>query len=510
MLASHSDIPGRTIATESASGTLTRIAGHSSYWAVVTLVRIGNTNAVDKIFDRASLARMDVPAVDGLVERYLESLRRAVSDIRAGDRDNNFGMLLAGIVPEILSRLCCKCSRAAKDKLIDFLLEVYQSEHRGQFREVRKLTRRLLTAFSLNDRIAIVPTLLRFPILANLNGIEAREYTNPFYFIDPADNPVDEKPTITDEMVDVFFQKTSSDDPGARRWAVRTLGTLHHMELLSPAQSTRFGDVLWSQTDNGGMPSGTDYSQCAFLGFPHPAKINPVALFTKYVRGALFPAQESQTKTSIAIGGGHGVPLCHDIVAAKDIEWSDEDVRSIVSRLVEWWDIDKVHLKRVDVPVPFPSIVDTLIVDTLKERLSQLVVTLAAMIVRHSDSIQDVNTRNALKRVVEEYSEYKLPALAAEMACVSLFPEWRNRILCRVEDAMTSTSDEIVMDSLAAIQVISERAAADTEVVDADKEDLARLLSAAGHMIRWRRNTMLPATIKTVVKRSRHASLDVR
>ena len=116
-------IPGCTIATESASGTLTRITAYSSYWALVTLVRIGNTKVVDKIFDRASLARMDAASVDGLVERYMESVRRAVSDIRAGDRfhDNNFGMLLAGVVPEILSRLCCKRSRAAKNTLLESL-----------------------------------------------------------------------------------------------------------------------------------------------------------------------------------------------------------------------------------------------------------------------------------------------------------------------------------------------------------------------------------------------------
>ena len=242
------------------------------------------------------------------------------------------------------------------------------------------------------------------------------------------------------------------------------------------------------------MPSDTDYARHDFLKVPHPAKINPVALFVKHVRGARFPVGKSQTRISTELGGTTGILLCDEIKASKDVPWSDADVRSIVRRLVEWWDTDKEHLKRrVDVAGQFLPIGDD-----LKKRLSELVVTLAAVIVRRSDSIEDESTRNALKRTVEEFSEYKLPPLAVEMACVSLFPEWRDRVVCQVEDAMTSTSDEVVIDALTAIQVISERAAADTEAVETDKEDLARLVSAAGHMIRWRRNTVLPVTINTV------------
>ena len=488
-------IPGCAIATKSAAGTLTRIAAHSSYWALATLVRVGDTKAVDEIFDRGALTRMDTASVDSLVKRYLEALRLAVPDITIGNRPRggNFGTLLARVVPEILSRLCCKCSRAAKDDLVDVLLEVYQSEHRGRFQGIKHLTARLLTALSAHEQVATIPKLLQFPILTDLSGIEGHEYTNPFDFIDPPKDLKIEKPTITDEMLDVFFHKASSDDPAARRWAVTTLGVLHDLELLSTARSTQFGDVLWSHTGKDGMPSGTNYYRHAFLKAPHPVEVNPDALFMEYVRGARFPAQESQTQISIGLGGLPGGALCEDIKGAKDVPWSDDDVRAIVRRLVEWWDTDKRHVKNVDTAEPFSPIARM-----LKERLSELVVTLATMIVRRSDSIEDESTRNALKRVVEECSEYKLPALAVEMACVSLFPEWRDRVVCQVEEEITSTSDEVVIDALTAIQVISERAAAGTEVVGTDKKDLTRLVSTAGHMIRWRRNTVLPATINTV------------
>ena len=113
-------IPGCNVAAESAAGALTRIAHRSSHWALATLVRTGDTKAVDEIFDRASLARMSTKSIDDLITRYLDALRLAARDIATGDRwsDANFGILLAGLLPGILSRLCCKCSRDARKRLL--------------------------------------------------------------------------------------------------------------------------------------------------------------------------------------------------------------------------------------------------------------------------------------------------------------------------------------------------------------------------------------------------------
>ena len=108
----------------------------------------------------------------------------------------------------------------------------------------------------------------------------------------------------------------------------------------------------------------------------------------------------------------------------------------------------------MDVPEPFPPIAND-----LRKRLSELVATLAAMITRRSNSMDDKRSRKTLKRTVGEFAEYKVPALAVEMASVSLFPQWQERVLRRVENEMVSTSDDVVLDSLAAIRVLSERVA---------------------------------------------------
>ena len=430
---------------------------------------------------------MSTPSVNNLIQHYLESLRLAVPDIGSGDRRraSNFGTLLAGILPEILSRLCCKCSRGAREMLLDWLLEVYRSEHRPNYQGIRYVTARLLKAIPVAERIAIVPKLLEFPILSELDPLEEREYLNPFDFLDLSKELILDEVTISDTELDVFFDCASSNRPAVRKWAVFTLGTLERAGLLDRTRSRRFADCLWSRVDEYGLPSDTNYFRCVFLSFPYPEKVDPVERFMQYVRGARFPAQESQTRTAIKFPGP---ALCHDICAATDVQWPEGDVRSIVRRLVQWWDNDKAHWLRVQVKEPFPSIAKD-----LGERLSDLIMTLATMVVTYPDSVRDESTRDAVKRVAKECSEYGVPSLRLEVACSYAFAASRDPVLERVKDAMTSSCRNAVIDALEAMNLVSRRTAS-----EAERGDLLELLRAAGQMIRWRRETALETTMGAV------------
>ena len=470
-------MPGRAIAKESAAGTLARIATHSSYWALATVVRIGDARVVDEIFDRASLAKLDTAVVDELGERYLEALSLAAPDIEKVRRrgDHNFGTLLADVVPEILSRLCCKCSHAIRERLVDFLLEVYNSEHRWKFGGIRHLTGRLLDAFPAPERVALIPKLLEFPILTDLDPLTTQEFVNPFDFMELPRGLTVKGPEIAEEVFDLLFAKGSSDVASTRMWAVATIGRLHDCELLNDVRSRQFGEILWARTGEDGMPADTNYYRHAFLDLPCPASIDSVEVFMRYVRGAHFPAQESSRNREVGIGGSKVVALCHEIQASKDVPWSADDVRGIMDRLVSWWDSDKGHLGIVDVPGLLPSVGGR-----VRERMSQLVKTLAVMVERHSGLVESEDVHDVVRRVVQELREHGVPALRLETACGRLFPEWRGRVLQRVETGMASPDVEVAVDALLAMDLVSQRA-------DAEEADVTRLLRAASQMISWRR-----------------------
>ena len=479
-----------TIATKTAAGSLGRIAGYSSHWALATLVRIGDVKAVDDIFDRASLARMSTTSVNRLIHHYLESLRVAIPDIGSGDRwrSSNFGTLLAGVLPEILSRLCSKCSRDAREMLLGWLLEVYRSEHRPNYQGIRHVTARLLEAVPVGERAGIVPTLLQFPILAELNRLEEREYLNPFDSLVLSKEMILDKITISDTELEVFFNGASSNKPKVRRWAISTLGTLQRAGLLDESSVRRLGSCLWNRVDEYGLPAGTDYFRSDFLSLPHPEKIDPVGPFMQYVRGAGFPAQKSETRTTTEIPGGQSATLCRDICAATDVQWAEDDVRAIVGRLVKWWDNDKAHWRRVRVNGPFPSIARD-----LEKRLFDLIMTLATMALRYPDSVGDDGTRDSLTRVAKECSEYGVPSLRLDVACSYAFAEPRDSVLERVTAAMESPCSGTVIDALYAMDLVSRRTPSESE-----GGDLLELLRAAVQMIRWRCETALGATMGMV------------
>ena len=166
-----------------------------------------------------------------------------------------------------------------------------------------------------------------------------------------------------------------------------------------------------------------------------------------------------------------------------------------MDRLAAWWDTDKEHLHKADVPSPLASLAGD-----LKGRMSQLVDTLTLMVERHAELMGTETTHRSLKRVVEECRAYEVPALRLELACDRLFPDWRDGVLPRLEAAMASATVPFVVDALYGMDLLSQRYAADST-----PKDVAGLLCIASQMISWPRDSEAwAATINivgTVVKR---------
>ena len=487
-----------SVAAPIAAGTLPRIAAHSSYWALATLVRTGDTAAVEEIYDRASLARMDSRAVDGLITLYVGALRRAAPDIELATRvdEHRFGDQMAGVVPEILSRLCCKCSYHAKEEIIELLFDLYQSEYKRKFVGVRSLTWRLLESMTVQEQVALIPKLLRFPVIGETNHFVRQEFVNPLGFVRSLRGRTIDRPMNGHDLLPALVDRTASEDPSIRRWAVTTLGQLHHWGLLTGGESASFGQALWSQTDEWNMPAGTDYPRWAFLRLPHPENVDPVQVFVEYVRNEPFPAQQRPTKTAIGMGP---VELCIEIEMAAEIPWTTADMRSIVGRLIAWWNTDRSHLKRAVLREEKEDASGWMsFAEALRGQMRQLVKTLAIVVGRQPLELDEVETRDALRRMVTEMAEEDVPTLVLEMACATLFPEWREKALREMESHNASTADERVVDAFTAIRMEAERAGRHDGRSQEEHDKLRRLMRVVGDAIRWRGGTALVQAIQTM------------
>ncbi len=475
-------IPQTSLATKSAVGTLSRIALYSPYWAMATLVRTGDSKVVDRIFDRLSLARMTMAHIDNLVERYLKSLELAITDIGAGNRfwDSNFGIQLAQIIPEILSRLCCKCSTELKRRLVEFLLRVYQSDARSNYSGIRNLTQRLLEACSVRQRIQLIPQLLSFPILSDLQPIEQTEYINPCFFLDLKRDWISNRPNVSHINLDLLIERAASDDQDVRQWALISLGTLHNLGFLDTEYHDKLVRVLWSQRDDVGLPSGTIYYRAGFLTLPHPTEFDPIELFKQYVRDAPFPDQTTFSYPDWTVWD-------EIQLADRHLEWSDNDAQFIVNRLIEWWDVNQEPMNRMEVVDSFGYLEDC------KKRCAKLVQTLATVITHRFNPVDSNTTGMSLRRIVDEMSAYGLSAFSLEVACLHMFPESRDDILQRIEAALTSSIRETVIDALTVVRFVSDRI--ESEHADQDSQALIRLLGVTSQILRWRKEPGLPSAI---------------
>ena len=455
------------------------------------MARVGDAKHVDQVFDRQSLTGLDFGDIDSLIDRYLRSLEVASSDITIGSGflKNNYGVLLAGVVPEVLSRLSSKCSIASQERLIEFLLSAYRSDNRQAFQGIDHLAVRMLNALSMKQRIDLIPKLIALPILDDLPEMVKSEYPNPFELLVIERDLVGNMSSVPDDTVVKLIEAVASDNQPAREWAASTLGSLHYWGLLSSGLTAQFADALWKQVDDNGVPSKTRYPPHGFLMLPHPSTVDPIAVFKNWARMQRFPIQKDDARVSLTFGGGS---LCREIVAAsRHLEWSDDEVNTIVRRLVAWWDADKKHLHQRDPKGPLWSTREH-----FASMFSELMDTLGAVIRARFDPPDGSEARTTLRRLFKEFSEHGLPALRLEIVCLHLFPEQGEDLVQRVEDSLTSSLEDVASDALHAVGGLSERLGHEAE--DMAKETLCRLLRMVAQLLRWRRPTRLWDAIDTM------------
>lgn len=444
-----------TMATKTALASLQRISRYSSFWAIATLARLGDAKAVDSLFSRKSVYRFTANEADQLIQNYLDALNKCRDDIYAGAafRNDSYGVRLAQLLPEVISRLCCKCSGETKHRVLEFVTEIYGSPDKANYRNVKNLTQRLISSMPKVEQYSLVPDLLKIPFPENLNLHVKDEFLNPFLLLElnqkPECAPVLE---IQPGLVDHLFRQAALDNSDRRRWAITSLVTLHKLQLLDDGQSKNLAGAIWRVTDQYGLPNGTDFYKFAFLRLPHPGDVDPAQLFKNYVKATPFPIQKNKQERGVGITGGN-ILIVHEIIGANSNGgniWTAEDAAELLQRLLEWWDADKDRLsEKENVPAGFSSIPEK-----FRARFSRMVELLAEVVgpKLSTDSPDEIKT--SLSRLLQEVREYGLHSLAAEAACLHIYPDQKADVSNRINEALISNQDNIQSDGLEALAKI--------------------------------------------------------
>ena len=445
-----------SIATNIAKASLERASRYSFFWAAATLVRVGDEKAVDSVFNRAIIYRLATNVVDHLAINYLNVLKQFMSPLRNNNRNGDYELRLTQLLPEIISRLCCKCSRKVNHSILDFLKEVYASPYKTNYRGVKNLVKRLISSMTDVEQYNMVPDLLciRFP--GELNQLTKSEYPNPFPFLEISRKPDGASDLdIQEGIVDVLCNQALSDIIDERRWAISSLITLLKFKLINKHQIEKVSKALWSKkyTDKDDFPKGTDYYKFAFLNLPYPQEVDVIQLFKSHVKRTPFPIQKKGQKTkSVDILGGR-IPIVHEILGANSVDssfWTKSEAIEFFQLVKDWWDADKDELKKNDSePDDFLSIKDE-----FKSRFYIMLKLVTEVICPKLSKNSSDNIITDLRRLLKETKKYGLYTLEAESASLHIYPEKKNEVTKRICKALFSKNDNIEKDGLSALTEI--------------------------------------------------------
>jgi len=446
-----------TMATKAALASLQRISRYSSFWAIATLVRLGDSKAVDSLFSRETVCKFTVHEADQLIQSYLDALNKSRDDIHAGDafRNDGYGVRLAQLLPEVISRLCCKCSIETKHRILELVTGIYASPRKTNYQNIKNLTKRLISSMSELEQYSLVPILLKIPFHGDFNLLVKDDFLNPFRLLElnqkPKCAPVLE---IQSGSVEDLLREAALDNSERRRWAITSLVTLYKLQLLDDIQSKNLAGAIWARTDQYGLPDDIDFYKFAILGFPHTEDVDPVQIFKNYVTSTSFPIQKNQQDggVSITMTGGN-IPIVYEIIGANSTNesiWTMEDAVDILQRLLAWWDADKDRLiEKKNEPHGFPPIQEE-----FRARFARMIELVAEVVGPKLSTNSPAEVKTSLGRLLKEVREYGLPSLAAEAACLHIYPDQKSDTYNRINEALLSTQDNIQRDGLREIAKI--------------------------------------------------------
>jgi len=480
-------VPGSTLAQKSVKGTLQRISRYSLYWAIATLIRSGDKKAFDEIFSRQALLEYSPDKANKLIDQYLSILLVIDSEL-ANVNSVDFSMLIAQTLPEILSRLCCKCSTDKKPLLLNFLAFVYASEYKHSYLGIKNLFNRLAASLSPIEKFQIIPKLLDIPYPVGLNSLTQDEYANPFSIINITKDDIlfAKKIELNQSRITSLLELAISDSDSKRTWAVTSLYQLYKLDLLSEETASKFGEVLWSKTGGGGFPNATSYYKFAFLDTPHPENIVPEELFKSFIKTSDFPIYAVNKDKGFSIIQGP-VPLCNEISRASDrLSWSQEEVKDIFEKLVRWWDLDKEFLLDKSM---------LLLSSSMSEEFKRRFLSLKDTLIRVIISMDDKEAKSTLNRIIDEFDEYGIPATELKAAAFCYQEYDKQALSSEIDKKLNSENTEEVVDGVSAILLI-------LKVKETD-DSFDELLLLVGQIIRWNsRAGLMPCLtlVKNIIK----------
>lgn len=116
------------------------------HWCLIQMLVAQNDKELDVLFGRNKLSEMTQGEVDECIQEYLKALELVSKNVKPENANWSTSVYdnAAKILPQIISRLCYKCSLGVLDQILDYMLILCSSNVRDNFKGINKNTGRCM------------------------------------------------------------------------------------------------------------------------------------------------------------------------------------------------------------------------------------------------------------------------------------------------------------------------------------------------------------------------------
>jgi hypothetical protein len=426
------------------------ISHSSPVVSILAMIRSRDKENVEYVYNRKTLSAMNPDLINEQASGYIRLLELVC--LKRQPAKDNITITFSTILPEIISRFCCRISFDLKERLIDILISIYKFGNMNT--DYDMLMKRLIESFTIQEQYYLIPKLLNFPV-ADLGN----EGNDPFLYIKVSKNKFD-RIDIEYKIVEDLLSKLLVDDL-YRTIVIARLYFLMKYGLLSESQKISFGNNLWKIKNEDGFPKQRILLNSAFLNFPHPKDILPVRLLKKYIDKTSWDVDTrniniikgKKYETSLSITHGH-IPILEEIIGTnkyKDqYQWTKKEINSLTEKIVNWWNLNKHYLNDKEEFLGFKVAREFELRFT---RIKEIIVSVIA------DNFTDINTKNAarLKEVIEDIPNFDIRTLHIKAALYCFDPIEFSKIEKDIAQALSSNSENKISDAISAILTFADK-----------------------------------------------------
>lgn len=436
-------LPRVNIANTMANNAIKRIATHAPYWAMVTMLRTRDKKSIELIFTRESLLEFDTEYVDELAKSYIDLLNSFVNE-ESSLYDYGF------VLPEVLSRLCCKASTKIKDQVLTLLIKIYSNNfNRNKYDSLNNLVKRLMFSFSdreIISRVDQIVDIARYGISGELDKFNSFYFYNPFSFIyfssDIKSIEEASERKLPHNKVKPFLDALKSNVNDVRENASITLVSLKNMGLLNKNQIKSLLTKLLFHKDKYGLPENTGYFKFAFIDMFEGDR-NIEKAFREFLLDASPLIQANSAKPSSFSMRGRPDPFTSEIVGGSaHIEWSKDELINHAEKLITWWQLDKAIFEARKS--------DSELFKEMRDRFSLFVAAIDVVIIRNNM----VRYREQIEKMIAEFKTLGLDSLSLKAVAHEFVSYDEDDFISDVEDSISSFEKYKVLDALRAIDAI--------------------------------------------------------